>query len=161
MSEDPESCARVVLDVIPVVMRLIKAEMRLHRSADLSIPQFRTLTFLNRNSGASLYEVANHLGLTSPSTSSLVDELVKRDLIHRQLSTTDRRRITLVMTPLGETILKTARQETHSRLASILKELSPTDLELITQALLVLQSVIPEGDSSHPKMESNHVHTGS
>ena len=161
MSTSSENCAQILLDVTPIVMRFIRTEMRRHRSADLSIPQFRTLTYIHRNSGASLLDVANHLGFTPPSTSSLVDELVKRNLVLRQPSTTDRRRITLMLTSEGESLLKMARQETQTRLVDILRKLPPADLELVTQAMHILQPVFSEGVVSFNVKELTDANLGS
>ena len=156
MTTSSENCAQTVLDVTPIIMRFIRVEMRRHRSADLSIPQFRTLNFINRNQGTSLLDVANHLGLTPSSTSSLVDDLVNRGLVLRQPSTTDRRRITLMLTSEGLTLLNIALQGTQYRLGCILKELPREDLDLVTQAMLILQPIFAkEASSSNVKELSN------
>jgi DNA-binding MarR family transcriptional regulator len=94
-----DECARQVLETVPLVMRTVRAEMRRHRAADLSVPQFRTLTFLSRQAGASLSQVAEHIGLTLPSMSSLVEGLVERKLILRNTHSVDRRRVTLTTRP--------------------------------------------------------------
>jgi DNA-binding MarR family transcriptional regulator len=41
MDSSSDIVAREILDIVPVIMRVIRAEMRNHRSADLAIPQFR------------------------------------------------------------------------------------------------------------------------
>ena len=64
-----DQCAREILDVIPLVMRTIRAEMRRARGADLSVPMFRALNYVGGAEGASLSEVAAHLGVTLPSMS--------------------------------------------------------------------------------------------
>ena len=81
--EKLDECARQLLDTTPQIMRFIRAEMRSHRGHDLSVPQFRTLTFVNRNPEGSLSHLADHLGLTLPSTSKLVDGLVNQKIIIR------------------------------------------------------------------------------
>jgi DNA-binding MarR family transcriptional regulator len=75
-----EQCAQDVLDVAPLIMRAIRADMRAHRHAGFSVPQFRMLAFLNRNEGASLSGLAEFIGLTLPSASTMVDTLVARKL---------------------------------------------------------------------------------
>ena len=68
-----EQCAREILDTVPVVMRMIRKELRKRGARVLTVPQFRTLAFVNRRKGASLSEAAEHIGLTLPSVSTLVD----------------------------------------------------------------------------------------
>src|SRR5512136_3296462 len=106
MAISSETCAQEVLEVVPLVMRTIRAEMRRHRTADLSVPQFRTLSFIDHNADASLSDVAEHIGLTLPSMSKIVDGLVTRKLVTRQTHPTDRRRMTLTLTTRGQTALE-------------------------------------------------------
>ena len=41
MRISPDDCAREVLEVVPLIMRAIRTDMRSHRTPDLSVPQFR------------------------------------------------------------------------------------------------------------------------
>jgi DNA-binding MarR family transcriptional regulator len=132
-------CARGVLEVVPAVMRYIRAEMRRHRGAGLSVPQLRALLYVNRNEGAALGSLAEHLGLTPPSTSRLVEELVKRRLLERGTSTADRRRIRLVVSPAGKLLLEAVLRETHGRLSAALSRLSAEDLQSISAAMQALR----------------------
>ena len=88
-----DQCAHELLEVVPLVMRTIRTEMRGHRGADLSVPQFRTLVFLGNHGGASLSDLADFIGLTLPSVSKLIDGLVTRKLVARKVCTNDRRRV--------------------------------------------------------------------
>lgn len=55
-------CAHEVLDVVPMIMRVIRAELRRYGTMEMSVPHFRTLLFLFNNKGASLSEVAEGYG---------------------------------------------------------------------------------------------------
>ena len=136
-----DKCARQVLETVPLVMRTVRAEMRRHRAADLSVPQFRTLNFLNRQAGASLSEVAEQIGLTLPSVSVLVEGLVERQLVSRTPCATDRRRITLTLTALGQSVLEAAHAATQAALAEKLAALSVEDRVIVAQAMQVLRSI--------------------
>lgn len=136
-----DECARELLEVVPLIMRAIRSEMRSHRPADLSVPQFRTLNFLDHHEGASLSDVAEHIGLTLPSMSALIDGLVARQLAIRQVSPTDRRRVILAPTARGKTTLEAVRQSTQARLAEVLAALSPSQRATIVQAMEILQPI--------------------
>jgi DNA-binding MarR family transcriptional regulator len=138
-------CAHQLLDTVPPIMRSIRSEMRSHRGHNLSVPQFRTLTFVNRNPEGSLSDLADHLGLTLPSVSKLVDGLVKQKLITRRESTTDRRRLTLSLTKDGEDILRAARAATQDHLKDVLRELSADELSAIIRGLTLLQPLFAKG----------------
>jgi MarR family transcriptional regulator for hemolysin len=79
-----DTCVHELMDTAPQIMQAIRVEMRRGRGSDISIPQFRTLAFIQRNPDSSLSNLAEHLGLTLPSVSKLVDGLVKQELIIRQ-----------------------------------------------------------------------------
>ena len=49
--------------------------------------------------------VAEHVGLTLPSMSKMIDGLVARRLVERAISTRDRRQVTLALSPLGRATL--------------------------------------------------------
>jgi DNA-binding MarR family transcriptional regulator len=136
-----DECARQVLETVPLVMRTVRTEMRRHRAADLSVPQFRTLTFLNLQAGASLSQVAEHIGLTLPSISLLVNGLVERKLILRNTHTTDRRRVTLTLTARGQSVLEAAHGATQTALAEKLAALSTQDRTSVVQAMQALHSI--------------------
>jgi DNA-binding MarR family transcriptional regulator len=143
--EKLDECARQLLDATPQIMRFVRAEMRSHRGHDLSVPQFRTLTFVHRNPEVSLSNLAEHLGLTLPSTSKLVDGLVNQKIITRRESTTDRRRLTLSLTKSGEEILRTAHQATQDHLKDVLRKLSADELTTIIHAMSLLQPLFMKG----------------
>jgi DNA-binding MarR family transcriptional regulator len=134
-----DACAREVLDVVPSVMRFIRAEMRSHRAPGLSIPQFRALLHVQRNQASSLTSVADHLGLTPATTSALVDGLARRALMVRTPSSSDRRRVRLSLTPSGRTAVSAARLKTQKSLSARLGALSLEELNAITESMSVLR----------------------
>ncbi len=141
MSQSVEEAARQVLDTIPLVMRTIRAEFRAQRSNDLSVPQFRALAYINGNDGSSLSSLANHIGLTLPSMSTLVDGLVSRGLVAREEYLEDRRRICLRITPKGKSELEAVHDHTEAFLSDKLSGLTQEDLTKITQSLQILKDL--------------------
>lgn len=122
-------------------MRVIRTQLRKHGAREVSVPQFRTLAYLNRNEGTSLSDVAEHIGLTLPSMSVLVDGLVSRGLIVRQTHPEDRRRMTLGLTERGRKKLRMAREATASYLEEKLGTLSGAERGTLIQAMQVLREV--------------------
>ncbi|MBI4216487.1 MAG: MarR family transcriptional regulator [Chloroflexi bacterium] len=110
----------------------------------LSIPSFRALNYLRRHPGASLSEVAKHLGLTLPSASKLVQKLVTQKVVARRVAE-DRRRICLSLTQRGRTAFALARLETHQQLAEGLRSLSKEELATVSAALRVLGGAFSQG----------------
>ena len=75
--------ARQIVDVVPLMMHTICNRLREWQATDINVPQFRALLYLNRNHGFSLSDLADHIGLTPPSMSKLIEGLVARKLVSR------------------------------------------------------------------------------
>lgn len=134
-------CAALLMDVVPLVMHRIRMETRSHGMPGLSVPQLRTLIHLYRNEGASLSEVADHIGLKLPSMSKTIDALVTRRLVIRRVLSNDRRRISLKLSTHGLAELRRTRQSTEARLAEVLAVLAPAQQARIVEALQTLGPV--------------------
>lgn len=144
MTQIVQGAAQQVLDAVPLVMRTIRGQLRSHRSADISVPQFRAMGYLDRNDGASLSDLAGHIGLTLPSMSKLIDGLVSRKLVTRTSHNMDRRRICLSLTPLGREELREAHRFTEKYLADQISGLDEADLQTITRAMQLLKSLFSQ-----------------
>jgi DNA-binding MarR family transcriptional regulator len=138
---DANDSAQVILEVVPLVMRTIRTEMRRCRGPELAVPHFRVLAYLDDNEGASLSDVAEHLGLRLPSMSSLIAGLVERKLVTRGPSAVDRRRVTLALTARGRSTLLAARQATQKRLAERLEPMPASELDSLVWSLNKLRAI--------------------
>jgi len=136
-----DACAEEALDVVPTVMRFIRGEMRGSRTLDLSVPQFRALGHLRRNAGTSLSALADHLGLTAASTSTLVDGLVRRQMVYREPSPGDRRKLALALSVAGRRTIEESIAAAERTLAVRLTALSQEELRSIHQGLASLQRI--------------------
>jgi DNA-binding MarR family transcriptional regulator len=145
MDTSSEECAREMLEVVPMIMRVIRSQMRSHRTRDLSVPQFRTLNFLARHQGASLSDVAEHIGLTRPSASKLIDGLVERGLVSRRGSLVDRRRVRLGLTNPGRVTLRAAWAAAQADLASRVAALPSGEQASVEQAMRTLRLLFVSG----------------
>src|SRR5512135_2389116 len=139
MTQSVQGAAQQVLEAVPLVMRTIRAQLRTHRRADISVPQFRAMAYIDRNDGVSLSDLAGHIGLTLPSMSRLIDGLVTRKLVLRTAHNRDRRRICLSLTPLGREELRAAHRYTEKYLGDTMSSLSEDDLRSITRAMQLLK----------------------
>jgi DNA-binding MarR family transcriptional regulator len=150
----PRQTAAMVIDNIPLLMRLLRTKFREKRTGDLSIVQFRTLIFVDANQGASLSEAAAHIGLGLPSMSKLVESMVTRELLRRDLHGVDRRRICLSLTDKGKNELDGAYRHTQAYFTEKLAELTEDERMQIIDSLNLMKKVftldqkkrIPEPD---------------
>ncbi|MEZ4867297.1 MAG: MarR family winged helix-turn-helix transcriptional regulator [Caldilineaceae bacterium] len=134
-----DECAQALLEIVPEVMQEIRRQVRGQRGPDLSVLQLRALSFLAGAPGAMLSDLADFVGLTLPSMSSQVSNLVERDLIHRAPSPIDRRCLTLHLTAKGSAMLAAARQGARENLALRLDALDAAERSQVLTALCLLQ----------------------
>ncbi|MDZ8050822.1 MAG: MarR family winged helix-turn-helix transcriptional regulator [Aulosira sp. ZfuVER01] len=141
LGKPTEECAARVMETVPLLMRFIRADMRSHNAESLSIPQLRSLAFLNRNPGASLSAVAEHLGVTCATASTTIERLVQRSLVQRTDHPQERRRIVLNLTEEGKLLLKQSQDKTRTHIADILESLTPEEVSHVEEGLALLKNV--------------------
>lgn len=148
----PERCARRILEVVPLVMRVIRREMRGAMGEKLSVPQFRVLAILGRQGGSSLSAVAEHLGVTGATASNMVDRLVRRGLVSREPDPAERRRVMLDLTAEGAAMLAHARTQARAYLAGRLSALDPAQLDQLLEGLASMaEALVPQAPREVPR----------
>ena len=148
MAISPKECAEELLETVLLVIQIVYAEVKGCQPPSLSMSQFRALAFLKLLPGASLSDLAEYVGTRPPSTSKMVDGLVERDLVVRQTSATDRRRLTLTLTAQGESVLEAARQGIQARLAEMVTILTDAKRAMVVQAMQTLRSAFGPGSGN-------------
>jgi len=136
-----QQAATELMEAMPAIMQFVRTEMRSQREPSLSVPQFRVLAFLGRNPQASLSRVAEHIGITRATASTMVDRLVQRELVDRQEDPQERRQIMLKLTQMGSDRLEEMRNTTRQKIADLLDELTPEELGHVTFGLTLLGQV--------------------
>jgi MarR family transcriptional regulator for hemolysin len=147
-----DECARDLLEVVPSMTSFVRSEMRGHRTHGLSVPQFRALLHVSRAPGASLGDVAEHLGLAPASTSTLVDGLVRRKLVVRTASTSDRRRVALELSAAGRAAIEFTTREAQKALSVALAPLTTNQLKAIHQAVPPLRAAFSSDTRRAPTL---------
>jgi DNA-binding MarR family transcriptional regulator len=128
-----------ILKVVPSMMRAIKKKWKNGQISGVTNSQFHLLMFIQNNPGTSLQDVAQYLGLTSPSASATVDELVSKQLVLREPSTQDRRKITLTLTGDGHKALQEISEHSQKDLGQYLTSLSAEELAIVLKAFQLLE----------------------
>ena len=81
---------------------------RLFKPYDLSPQQYNVLRILRGQKGKSiaLMDIEHRMLDKSSNVSRLVDKLISKDLVNRSVSSKDRRRIEIIITSRGKSVLK-------------------------------------------------------
>jgi DNA-binding MarR family transcriptional regulator len=141
----PEQAAESVVQVAAHVMRDFRDEVRRRPTHGLTFTQLKALGYLKVSAGVSLSDVAEYLGLGAPTTSKMIEELVRLEMVRREPAADDRRRVTLRITPLGRRSLDAVRIPAVEALAQRLTSLGEAERATVMRAMELLQPLFTPG----------------
>ncbi len=115
---------------------------RIHSEANqahqITVGQFHILRRI-RAGIQTVSELATAKHISRPAISRAVDELVEKGYISRQPSTTDRRKIELILTEMGAAHMNAISKTVRQWMAEELATLDDHELEAIIQAMQALR----------------------
>ena len=85
--------------------------------------------------GLRMSDLSRYLGVTPPTVTVVVDRLVERGLVERQLDAQDRRQHRCALTLEGQEMLARVREASRLRTRRILSELTHPELQVVEQAM--------------------------
>jgi DNA-binding MarR family transcriptional regulator len=131
--------ARDVLEIIPLVMRTVAAELR--AAGELPAPaHFGLLSCLSEHP-RSLTELASLQGVSLPTMSSSIAAMMERGWVRRAAPERDRRVTMIEMTPTGRAALDRVARCAEGHLADVLAPLDPPSRRRLHNGLGVLRKV--------------------
>ncbi len=133
--------ASAILETVPLVMHDLRKEVRRQRDPSLTIEEFRVMMYIGQHPGSDLSSAADHVGLSLPSVSKIVDSLIRKRFVIRTESTVDRRCLLLSLTPKGGRALGESKLAAETYIVGKVRQLSPALQRDIGEALLLLRSV--------------------
>lgn len=98
---------------------------------DLSLSQWAGMLFIQRHENCAIRELAEGLKVSHPAAVKLVERLVRKDLINRRESATDRRVVELRLSPSGIRCVDHVRDERAQALERIVSRMRPEDSEAL------------------------------
>lgn len=143
----PDQCATELMETVPIVMQYIRTQMRSQSASLLSVPQFRLLAFLSHYPDSSLSEVAEHLGVTRATASTMTDRLVQRAFVMREEHPKERRQVMLRLTEQGSSYLDQMQAITRSEIAILLNSLTKQQRLTVSAGLRALRQVFEAATS--------------
>jgi DNA-binding MarR family transcriptional regulator len=125
--------------------RILRQKMMPCDCDDLHMGQIHALLFILEQPGMTMKELSELLRVSSPSTTSLVDRLVKVKLVLRLQDENNRRFVRLKLTTKGVHLLKEKMDERREIFADILSVLSSKDQEVL---FVILKKILESSTSS-------------
>ena len=132
-----------LLAVLPLLNRIVAAEVRREAGEDTTMPQFRVLAQIAAGP-LTLSALAKKRRVSPQSMSELVQVLVERGWIARAPDPSDRRQSMLQLTDHGRTHYERADAQTLRRLAPLMAQLSREELAAVRLALPALRRVLTQ-----------------
>jgi MarR family transcriptional regulator for hemolysin len=129
MSEEPLplACAHSIIDAVPRLARLMRQDLRLHSAGLFTEAQFRVMAHLFREGARCISDLAEHMGVSLPTISKLVQGLGSRGLVARSRDPEDRRRVLLALTPAGVTAYEGLLRRTEDHIVDWIAPLSAAE----------------------------------
>jgi DNA-binding MarR family transcriptional regulator len=128
-----------ILDVLPVVMRVVAAQMRGTRHA-LSSGHMPVLAAL-RYATYTQSELADMMSVSNATMSNTLTALEERGWIERQRSTEDRRQVYIHLTPQGQRALVESTEDMEAHIAELTAGLDAEARQKLLDGLDVLETV--------------------
>jgi DNA-binding MarR family transcriptional regulator len=120
------------------VMRLARRMRAQRADTSLTLSQLAALATLERHGAMSPGELAAHEKISPPSTTRLIAALEAAELVVRTAHPTDRRQVSLAVSPAGQALLREDRRRRDVWLAQRLKELDPEEIDVLARAAGIL-----------------------
>jgi DNA-binding MarR family transcriptional regulator len=110
------------------------------RPDGLTAQQYTALTVLERNSGISSAQLARHSFVTAQSMADMVGTLLTGGLVDRHRDPVDRRKLVLMLTTEGRSLLDRYREEVDALEARMLAGLESDDAVALRRMLLTCRA---------------------
>mgnify|MGYP001575881998 CR=1 FL=1 len=136
--------------VLTSLRRVIRAtdlhSKHLAKTSGLTAPQILLLLAIRKLEGAAIGQLANEVSLSQATVTNILDRLEKRDLVKRERSTTDKRRVHVHLTDKGIEVLIDAPMQLQEHFSRQFNELQEWEQTMIVAAL---QRVAAMMDAEH------------
>ena len=137
--DQARDAARDILQIIPLVMRTVAAELR--SAGELPAPaHFGLLSMLCQRT-RSLTELASLQGVSLPTMSSSISAMVERGWVRRTAPEGDRRVVMVEVTATGKAALERVARAAEGHLAELLSPLDAPARRRLHGGLAVLRKV--------------------
>lgn len=153
-----EDLIEQALPLLPEIGKLLYLSlMRQPGTAGLSLPQVKALGYLGTHGRCSVGELATGLGASMPSASELVDRLVERGLVEREVNPRDRRQVLVGPTAAAGEVHAELKAMRTAQLRRAMSRLAAEERPVFVRSLAALvaglrcvsedrESVVADGD---------------
>ena len=147
MTWTAEQATEELLQVLPLLNRIVAGEVRAVAGDETTMGQFRVLAQLAEEP-LTLSTLARRRRVSLQAMSVLIQSLVERGWIERTPDPHDRRQQLLRLSDHGRKHYQQAQLQILERLLPLMRALSPAELRAVEQALPALGRVLTQEESA-------------
>ena len=126
-----------------VVTRLSR-RLRQEANEGATPSQLAALATVERHGPITLGDLAGHERVRPPTMTRIVAGLEEASLVRREVDAADRRVARVTITPEGSRLLARSRTRKDAFLATLLEHLEPDELEVVEQAVPILEALVEQ-----------------
>ena len=151
MPSSPEltEAIRQLIDVITT--RSMRERAHFVKASGLSMPQFGILMHLYYSNNCGISHLGEHMDISAPAASQLVDRLVQHGLVERTEDPNDRRAKQLALTPKGRELIETGLTARTRWVDELVRSLKPEDYDQVAATLSKLTEAVRDLEQSKVK----------
>jgi DNA-binding MarR family transcriptional regulator len=112
--------------------------------ADVTLPQYRALVVLASRGPQRVIDIATELGVTASTGTRMCDRLVRKGLVRRYRTPSDRRAVRLTLTPAGRTLVEEVTFRRRDELAALIAEMPAAWHKPVTKAMRSIADAVGE-----------------
>jgi DNA-binding MarR family transcriptional regulator len=145
---DTHTIARMTLDIIPLVMRVMSGEMR-NTDWAMSPSQMPVMGALVRRPHT-VSDLADRLSVSAPTMSTTINTLVERGWVTRERDDRDRRIVWIALSPKGRQAYADSQSQVADHIAELLASLTPDQREELASSLRLLAETFAQAMERDP-----------
>jgi DNA-binding MarR family transcriptional regulator len=139
-SSELTEAIRQLIDVITT--RSMRERSHFVKASGLSMPQFGILMHLYYSNNCGISHLGEHMDISAPAASQLVDRLVQHGLVERTEDPNDRRAKQLTLTPKGRELIETGLTARTRWVDELVRLLKPEDYDQVAATLSKLTEAV-------------------
>jgi DNA-binding MarR family transcriptional regulator len=153
--QNAEETARQLLAVLPLINRMMAAELRQEAGEDTTMPQFRVLAYLAEKP-LTLSEIARRRRVSLQSAGELIQTLVDHGWVRRVPDPNDRRQTLLHLTEDGKQRHERASRRMLDHLIPFMEMLTDEETSAVQTALQALKRVLAGEEAVVGNLDDSH-----
>ncbi len=136
------SVGKMIRDHMCNSMTQLKIKERTNECCDLSMAQMNLLMAVRNHEELTLGELAEVLKVSPPSVSVMVERLVERNMLTRNRSAQDRRKVIIALSPEAEQLIEKMEEQMLTAFIALVEELGPETARKWSEVLQRVEEVL-------------------